>query len=129
MKCSNEECDFEVGGRGSHSAMARHKLLAHGEGATCNMVQVCGVDECEYTAKRNVDMVRHRQSVHEIGVKWLTCSAAGCGKSFKQPSTLREHRQNVHDIGVNWKQCDMCDYRSKQSSGMKRHQMSVHHVK
>ena len=45
---------------------------------------------------------------------------------IKQNFGLKRHKANIHEIGVTWYNCDLCDYRSKEKSKLKRHKSHKH---
>jgi len=89
---------------------------------------LCGVDDCEYKAKKASTLKQHKAMVHDLDVTFYLCGVGSCEYKAKKASALKKHKAAVHDIDVTFYVCgvDDCRYKTKQDSHLKRHKASVH---
>jgi len=71
---------------------------------------------CDYKAKTNNQITRHKARKHNIGVQWHQCTH--CDYKAKTNGQITVHKASVHNIGVRWKQCTECDFKAKMNGNL-----------
>ena len=51
-----------------------------------------------------------------------------CDYKTKIKSSLKKHKVSIHDIGVTWYHCDQCDHKCKHKPHLKNHKANKHNI-
>ena len=80
------------------------------------------MEGCEYKAKTEGNLKKHKFAVHDIDVTYYLCNVDGCEYKAKVPGTLKKHKAMIHDIDVTYCLCnaDGCEYKAKESVSLKK---------
>lgn len=90
----------------------------------------CDINYCEYRAKYNYIIEKHKANIHNINVTWYYCDQENCKYKTKVKYQIKKHKADAHNIGITWYYCDQknCTTRTKSSSHMKSHKVSKHDI-
>ena len=109
------ECDFDASVK---QHLTRHLLRIHGISLEKNE-HLCS--DCGYQTLSKGELEEHIDRVHK-GLKPYMCS--NCGKDFSTKIHLKRHMKR--HAGTKNYQCTFCDYKSVESSVIKKHIRAVH---
>ena len=104
------------------------KTMCAGEGENLLHFHVCDQVGCKYKSKTKMNVRRHQQYVHNIGVVWYPCSVRNCTYKSKAKADLKKHEREKHEIGATWHSCkfEHCTHMTKRKHHLKRHYQLRH---